>query len=637
MDMKFKFFLIFLFPVFLFSEEIRYKCDFLKVEFDEEGKISKILLEGNVIILYKDLKINTEKAIYDRKTDEIECENGGEIFSDIGEIKAEYFKYNLIEEKGIIWNVKFKSEPFYGKAEKIEMEGNFLNLENGYITTCELEKPHYRIDSGKIEFLKDNYIRLEKMKIVAGENFPIFYLPKYTIDIKRKKPFLTPSFGYKTRIGNNITLTFNHKINEKNDYLMSENLIFGTKGFGTGIEFSSEKNNFIFDSLFFKKYKENEIQPGFYLEMKKNFENTYLIFDWRWMYNNDFFVDFFKEEFLRKSKMYNYFSLTSQFGKGIFGFTLRENAREEILKIEKLPELRYFIPYIQFSSIPLYFTYDFRFTNFYKEDENYLRILNNFDLTFKKETDYFTLKPYISLSFLKYKSSDFDKFNFIGEIGTNFSTIFLSNFFNNDIFFTPSLSFYKRMVNRNVSQFIQFDEFEEKNSGNFLNLNLRWDINSEKEITGNLEIENEYDIGRNFFGNLFFKYEFGNKELKIEGDNELNIEDNFYKFGVNSISYEKERYKFSIGTKVDNESDIFGVETWWQQKIKDDWQYRIGIFYDFDSKKFLNQTYEIWKKIHCLTLDFRVTKDRDNFYFYAFIVPSIFFENNWQRRYVKWK
>ena len=637
MDMKFKFFLIFLFPVFLFSEEIRYKCDFLKVEFDEEGKISKILLEGNVIILYKDLKIKTEKAIYDRKTDEIECENGGEIFSDIGEIKAEYFKYNLIEEKGIIWNVKFKSEPFYGKAEKIEMEGNFLNLENGYITTCELEKPHYRIDSGKIEFLKDNYIRLEKMKIVAGENFPIFYLPKYTIDIKRKKPFLTPSFGYKTRIGNNITLTFNHKINEKNDYLMSENLIFGTKGFGTGIEFSSEKNNFIFDSLFFKKYKENEIQPGFYLEMKKNFENTYLIFDWRWMYNNDFFVDFFKEEFLRKSKMYNYFSLTSQFGKGIFGFTLRENAREEILKIEKLPELRYFIPYIQFSSIPLYFTYDFRFTNFYKEDENYLRILNNFDLTFKKETDYFTLKPYISLSFLKYKSSDFDKFNFIGEIGTNFSTIFLSNFFNNDIFFTPSLSFYKRMVNRNVSQFIQFDEFEEKNSGNFLNLNLRWDINSEKEITGNLEIENEYDIGRNFFGNLFFKYEFGNKELKIEGDNELNIEDNFYKFGVNSISYEKERYKFSIGTKVDNESDIFGVETWWQQKIKDDWQYRIGIFYDFDSKKFLNQTYEIWKKIHCLTLDFRVTKDRDNFYFYAFIVPSIFFENNWQRRYVKWK
>ncbi|MGC8977393.1 MAG: hypothetical protein ACP5OB_07220 [Candidatus Ratteibacteria bacterium] len=635
--MKFKFFLIFLFPVFLFSEEIRYKCDFLKVEFDEEGKISKVLLEGNVIILYKDLKIKTEKAIYDRKTDEIECENGGEIFSDIGEIKAEYFKYNLIEEKGIIWNVKFKSEPFYGKAEKIEMEGNFLNLENGYITTCELEKPHYRIDSGKIEFLKDNYIRLEKMKIVAGENFPIFYLPKYTIDIKRKKPFLTPSFGYKTRIGNNITLTFNHKINEKNDYLMSENLIFGTKGFGTGIGFSSEKNNFIFDSLFFKKYKENEIQPGFYLEMKKNFENTYLIFDWRWMYNNDFFVDFFKEEFLRKSKMYNYFSLTSQFGKGIFGFTLRENAREEILKIEKLPELRYFIPYIQFSSIPLYFTYDFRFTNFYKEDENYLRILNNFDLTFKKETDYFTLKPYISLSFLKYKSSDFDKFNFIGEIGTNFSTIFLSNFFNNDIFFTPSLSFYKRMVNRNVSQLIQFDEFEEKNSGNFLNLNLRWDINSEKEITGNLEIENEYDIGRNFFGNLFFKYEFGNKELKIEGDNELNIEDNFYKFGVNSISYEKERYKFSIGTKVDNESDIFGVETWWQQKIKDDWQYRIGIFYDFDSKKFLNQTYEIWKKIHCLTLDFRVTKDRDNFYFYAFIVPSIFFENNWQRRYVKWK
>lgn len=637
MVMKFKFYFFFFLSIFLFSEEIKYKCESMKVDFDREGEISRIILEGNVVILYKDLIIKTEKAIYDKKTNEIECEKGGDILGDIGEIKADYFKYNLIEEKGMIYNVKFKSEPFYGIAEKIEREGGFLRLENGYITTCDLEKPHYRISADKIEILKDNYIRGERMKIVLGEKFNIFYLPRYTIDIKTKKPFFSPSFGYKTRSGSTITLTFNHKMSEKKDYLLSEDLVIGNKGSGIGIGFSSERNNVEFDSLFLKKWKEDEIQMGGYLEINKNFENMQFLFDWRWMYDNDFFVDFFKDKFLEKSKMYNYLSITSQTKKGIIGFIVRENAREEILKVEKLPEIRYLIPYIQFSGIPLYFTNDFRLTNFYKEDKNYFRILDIFDLTFKKDLRYFTLKPYFLLSFVDYESSDFDKFNYIGEFGLSFSTIFKNNFLNKDIFFIPNISFYTRKVNHKPTQLIQFDEFENKNNGNFFAVNLRGDLNSENGIYGNFEIENEYDIGRNLFGNLFLRYEFGSKNFKIEGDNEWNIEDGLYKFGVNSISYEKEKYKFSIGTRAEYESDIFGIETWWQQNIKNDWKYRIGLFYDFDSEKFLIQTYEIWKKIHCLTLDFRITKDKENFSFYFFVVPSIFFENNWKRRYVKWK
>ncbi|MCM8804275.1 MAG: hypothetical protein NC833_03355 [Candidatus Omnitrophica bacterium] len=634
--MKFKlYFFCFFLSIFLFSEEIKYKCDSMKVDFDQEGQISRIFLQGNVIIVYKDLVIKTEKAVYDRKKNEIECEKGGKILSELGEIKSDYFKYNIIEEEGIIYNVKFKSEPFYGKAERVKRQGDFLRLENGYITTCDLEKPHYKVNADKIEILKDNYIRGEKMRIVAGEKFNLFYLPKYTIDMKTKKPFFSYSFGHKTRVGTTITLSFNHKMDERKDYLLSQDLLIGNKGFGISTGFFSEKNNIEFDSLFFKRWEENEIQQGAYLQINKNFENIYLLFDWRWMYDNDFFVDFFKEQFLEKSKMYNYFSITSQLGKGTFGFIVRENAREKILKIEKLPEIRYFLPYIQFSDIPFYLTYDFRFTNFYNQEENYFRILNDFDFTFKKDLKYFNLKPYISFSFLNYEGSDFDKFNYIGEAGVNLSTIF--NFLNKDIYFIPKFSLYTRKVNHKPNQLIQFDEFEEKNNGSFFAVNLRWDVNKENNISGNFEIENEYDISRNLFGNLFLRYEFGGKEFKIEGDNEWNIEDSSYKFGVNSISYEKEKYKFSIGTRLEDESNIFGIETWLEQKIKSDWKYRIGFFYDFNSDDFLTQTYEIWKKIHCLTVDFRITKDRENFYFYIFVVPSIFFENNWQRRYTKWK
>ena len=635
MVMKFKIFAIIFFIFFfsIFCEEIKYKADNMKIIFDENGEIEKIFLEGNVIIFYKDLIIKTEKAIYEKRENKIEFENGGKFLTDIGEIEADYFFYNFNEEKGLIYNAKFKSEPFYGKAEKIESRVNFLIIENGYITTCDLEKTHYRISAKKIEFKKNEYIRGEKMKLIFGEKFNVFYFPRYTIDLKTEKSFFSPSIGYKTRLGSTITLNLNHKIKEEKDYLMNESFLLGTKGIGFGIGFSSKKNNTYFNSFFFKKWEKYETYPGGYLEMNKNFKDIYFLIDWRWMHDNEFFLDFFKEEFLKKSKMYNYFSIIKPAGKGILGFTIRENARENILNVEKIPEIRYFLPHYILFSIPVYLTYDFRFTNFYNEKENYLRILNDFDFTFKKDFDYFSLKPYVSFSSINYINSDFEKFNFITETGLNFSSIFL----NRGITFIPSFSLYTRTVNQKPSNLIKFDEFEEKNNGIFSSVNLRWDLYSETDFTGNIEIGNEYDIGRNSFGNIFLKYEFKNKGFKIEGDNEYDIENRLYKFGVNSISYERRNYKFSIGTSFENESNILGIETFWEQRLKNNLGYKIGFFYDFDSGKLTNQTYEIWKTLHCLTLDFKITKDRENFSFYVFVIPSVFFENKWDRRFTKWK
>jgi len=637
--MKFKSYIYIFFLlsfIVLYSSEIKYTADSMKISFDENGEIDKVYLEGNIEIFYKDIVFKAEKALLDIKNNQIECEGNIKIISDKDEFYADYMKYDMLEETGTIYNAKFKFEPFFGKAEKLERKGEMLKMENGYLTTCDLEKPHYRISAGKIEFLKNNYLKGEKFKIVVGEKFNIFYFPKFMIDLETKKPFFIPSVSYKTRTGILVGLTLNFKITEKKDYLLSEDFLIGIKGGGIGLGFSSQKNNVNFKSFLLKRWNESGIQPGGYLEVNKNFENLDFFIDWRWMYDNEFFVDFFRDEFMKKSKMYNYFSLTGDIGKGIMSLTVRENAKEDILKVEKLPEIRYFLPYFQFSSIPLFFSYDFRLTNFYKEEKNYIRFLNKIDLMSKKDFGYFTLRPYISFSTLDYESSDFDRFNYIGEGGLSLSTLFYSNFLNKDIIFIPDLSIFSRWVKYEPSSLIQFDDFEEKKGGNFLSLNLRWDINAKDGLSGNFEIENVYDVGKNKFENLFFRYGIGKGSLKIEGENEWDNE-NSYKFGINSISYEKEGYKFSIGTRVDKDAEMWGLETWWEQSLKNDWNYRIGLFYDFDSKELLTQSYEIWRKIHCLTFDFRVTKDRENFSFYVFIVPSIFFENNWQRRFIKWK
>lgn len=635
--MKFKTFLFLILFVsgFIFSEEIRYKADEMKVSFDEKGEIEKIFLGGNVIISYKDIVIKTQKSVFDRKKNEIECSEKVEIFTDIGSFYADFIRYNLIEEKGIIYNAEFKIEPFYGKAENIQRDGNVLKIENGYITTCELENPHYRISAEKIEFVKDNYLRGEKMKITFGKNFNVLYFPRYTIDMKTKRPFFTPSIGYKTTLGQNIGITFTHRVAKEKDYLMSEKIMIETKGTGFGIGGNSEKNNFTLDSFLYKKWDEDKLKPGFFLNINRNFRNRHFLMDWRWMHDNDFFIDFFKDEFLRKSKMYNYISLTQQIESGILGINIRENAEEEILKIEKIPEIRYLLPVKKISDFPVFLSEDFRITNFYKEGENYLRILNQLDFTGKKEFKFFTLKPYFSFLISNYQSSEFDKTNFIGETGINLSSLLSQNLKETKIYFTPSISLFSRRVKYKPHQLIKLDEIEEKNNGKFVSLNLSWAVRNETEIVGNFEIENEYDIDRSKNGELFLKYEFGSNRLKFEGQNEW---DNMnYEFGINSVSFEKEKYKISFGTRYEKESDIFGIETWYEQNLRDDLKYRIGFFYDFNSDGLTQQTYEIWKKIHCLTLDFRITKDKENFNFYFFIIPSAFFEERWERRFSKWK
>ena len=638
--MKFKTFLIFflLFSFSVLSEEIKYKGDNIKVFFGKEDEIERIEMEGNVVIVYKDITIKTNRAVFDKKDNFIECEEGVEIFSSSGRFYAEKLKYNLLEEMGFIYNAKFNFESFFGKSEIIERNGDIFKLEKGYVTTCELdENPHYRLEAGKIEFWRQkDYLRLEKVKIVFGKNFNVFYLPVFSLDMKAKKTFFLPSFEYKTRTGASLTFNFTNRFSEKKDYLMNEKILIGEKRIGVGLGFSSEEKNINFNSFFLKKY-DGEILPGGYLEIQRNFKNLDFLVDWRWMDNNEFFIDFFRDEYLRKSKMFNYFSITDYLGKGILGFTIRENAQEDVLKVEKIPEIRYFLPYFNFSDIPLFLTYDFRFTNFHKEGENCLRILNKIDLMYKKDLPYFTVKPYISFSSLNYPDMDLYKFNYIGEGGINFSTNFYSKF--SDVVFVPSISFFKRETRYNPEQLIKFDEFEEKNSGIFLSSSLLWNINLYKGLTGNFRVENDYNFDKNKFEDISLKYELAFKSFKIEGDNEWILRENssYYNFGVNTVSYEAEKYKFSIGTRVDDESDIFGLETWYQQSLKNDWNFRIGVFYDFDSKDLISQTYELWKKIHCFVIDFRFVKDIENKAFYVFVVPSIFFENNWQRRFEKWK
>ncbi|MCD6407553.1 LPS-assembly protein LptD, partial [bacterium] len=183
MDLKFKFFtiLFFLFWSFLFSktDEIFYTSDKMEVKFTEKGEIEEIVLKGNVKIYYKDILMECEKARFNRIKGEITAEGNLRIKSDMGSFSASMISYNIYTETGILLTGAFSSPPFYGKAKKIEKGKNKIVLLDGYITTCNKKIPHYKFSCEKIEYVKNNYMRILKAKVYLGK-FNIFYLPRFT-------------------------------------------------------------------------------------------------------------------------------------------------------------------------------------------------------------------------------------------------------------------------------------------------------------------------------------------------------------------------------------------------------------------------------------------------------------------------
>jgi len=646
MALKFSFFFLFCLSVFsLFSsdiEKVYYKADEMNVNFTEDGEIKGISLKGNVEIIYKDIHLVCNEAEFNKIESQITCKGKVRIKSGIGEFNAENIKYSLKEETGILTNASFASSPFYGKGEKIERSGNKIIIEKGYITTCDRKIPHYRVSAGRIIYVKNNYVEVEKMRLVAGRNFSVFYFPKFKYHIKEKQPSVIAKSIYKTRIGRIFSIDFFQK-KEKKDFFTKESVLIGTKGAGISFEAGSENKKNNIHTIGFKEYDEDKIQPGVIGEFQKNYEITEgsgnVIFDWRWMYDNDFFNDFFSDEYYRKSKTYNYFSTTFDYKDNFFNLNVRENAREPVLNTEKLPEFQIFTPFRRFSSIPLFFSNNFSLTNFNHNDDEYFRALEKFTLKNKTNLGYLTLSPFFSFTGIDYRYSSDDKFHYISETGIKLSTTMIKKKKEKMSIFTPSVSLFNRFTKCKISQIPDLTSYEEMKNGKFFGVNLDWNFFEKGECTGNIFISNDYDFNRNEFANTSFDYNLKiSKKLSIFGENKFDVNEGIYKFGVNDLIFEKEKSKFSFGTRYEDEEDIFGVETWYERRINPNWKYRVGIYYDFETDNIAIQSYEIWRRLHCLTLDFKISKDRENLSFYVIILPSILFDkDNWKERFYQWR
>jgi len=179
--------------VFSGNVEVHYKDSVTKAStlvaiLNDEGKVTEVVSEGTVTYVKKDIVLNVEKMRF--------------IFEEerafIAGIRGESF---FKDEKG-------KKHKVYIGGTSGTVERGLTGIKYGYVTTCNLAEPHYKISAVFVE-LKENEYMVAYHAIFHILGIPVMYYPIYFSSLKGGPQPLIFSFSLSSKEGLIITSTYN--------------------------------------------------------------------------------------------------------------------------------------------------------------------------------------------------------------------------------------------------------------------------------------------------------------------------------------------------------------------------------------------------------------------------------------------
>lgn len=204
-----------------------------KVEYFQDQK--KAVGTGNVSIKYKDMVLTCDRITVYLDTREGIAEGNVKITQKDAFFTGEKINYNFDTKKAKIFDGYVSSTPFYGKAGEVNKpaDKDEYSLERGYVTTCDLDKPHYRIQSKHVEFYPNDKIVAKHIFLFIG-NVPVLYLPYFVQPLKETKSHITATLGEKDEWGYYLLTALRMNFTDKNraDLLLDYR---AARGIGVGI------------------------------------------------------------------------------------------------------------------------------------------------------------------------------------------------------------------------------------------------------------------------------------------------------------------------------------------------------------------------------------------------------------------
>ena len=393
-----------------------------KVEYSTDSKL--VTAEGDVEVLYKSEELRCQKLTLNTQTKEGEAEGNVSLNDPNVKMTGSKMTYNFQNKSGSIYDATFKSQPYFGSAHILEKlsDSEFI-ASNTSITSCNFDKPHYRIGMKKINFFQGDKIQAEDAVMYIG-NIPVLYLPKFNRSLTdpimhiQVHPGTRKDWGpyilntWKTNLAENVDarlfLDYRNKLGVAEGFALN----YAPPGFGNG--------DFKF---YYTDEHPTKLSPG----SPENFQRYLLRWRHKWdidpttnfiseFYkisdekrkfdpNNFFLKDYFYREFEEDSQPLSYAQFHHSFPNSTFDFLVQARTNNWFDQLSKLPEVKYTLPSIRIGETPIFFESNTSVANIDKkastepvsaDEVNVSRMdtTNSFSLPFK--LGFFRLTPFLA-------------------------------------------------------------------------------------------------------------------------------------------------------------------------------------------------------------------------------------------------
>jgi len=637
------------------EEKVPIICHGDKVEFLEHQ--NKLRAVGHAQIFFEDVKITCDSVDIAMDTKEGVAEGNVVFYQEDTILTGDKVEYNFDTQTGIVYKAGFASEAIYGMGPAAIKEGpKEMAMHKGYMTTCELPKPHYRIHSRTAKIYLDDKVVMRHVIVYLFE-LPAFYLPYYSYALKPDRPKVTVMPGKDDDWGRYVLTAWRYEYSpqikglmhldyrEKRDFASGFDNYYLTR-YGTGFVKAYYVNERRLESK--KLWKEPRItheRERYMIQHRHDWEidrDTDLYFEFWGLSDTTLLKDYFyRKEYQKQPVPRSHLSII----KTLPYFTTSLYARRRFNKIfqvtEHQPELRLNVPSIKIGGedSKLYWRSDNSFVNFSKKyvhpsdvDEDAVRFDSYNQIKHVSKLGFLHVTPYIAgreTYYTKDKYGDHDWWRAVFYTGVALETKFFKIFnFSTDEWdldinnirhvITPTVSYnYLRKPTIASEKLFQFDGVDSISRSNQFSFSLENKLQTKRagqavdlaRLTASTSYRYRFPGGSKF-SNVNFDFEFSPYNwLNVEFDTAYDhLQDRFTTFNFDIFANHEDKWKCGFGYRYAHENHSEGT---FEVDFKPSPLWKIGIYERFLFKGYPNsvkkigalqqQEYRVVRDLHCWT------------------------------------
>ncbi|WP_041082655.1 YjgP/YjgQ family permease [Thermotoga profunda] len=182
---------------------------------------TSVIFSGNIAATFQDSRIECQKlTVFLSKSGDAQkiiAEESVSYAKKDTTIKCQQFTYTFSDEHSLMANIRGRTiytdeeknkHTVYFSGKNLEGKNDESLIEKGYLTTCELDRPHYRMQALKVEIKENEYLAAYDAVIFILE-IPTVYLPVYFVSLKEGPQPFAVKLGYSKSDGFSFESSYN--------------------------------------------------------------------------------------------------------------------------------------------------------------------------------------------------------------------------------------------------------------------------------------------------------------------------------------------------------------------------------------------------------------------------------------------